>query len=184
MSRVGDQPIKLPEKVSIQLEDSEITVKGPKGELKVPKSGSLRIEQKNDFVLVKRKDDTKTSRSMHGLTRALLYNAVRGTVVGFSKQLEMVGVGYRARMEGKKLTLSIGYSHPVTIEPPEGIEFSIEDNTLITVSGIDEQQVGQVAAEIRRIRPPEPYKGKGIRYKDEVVHKKPGKAAKAIGIGE
>jgi large subunit ribosomal protein L6 len=180
MSRIGKLPVVLPETVEISVSDGTVCVKGSKGELerKLPREIIIEVEDKK--VLVKRKGDNKTARALHGTWRALIANMVKGVSEGWSKQLELVGTGYRAEGSEHELTLAIGYSHPVEMKAPKGISFTVQ-KTLITVEGIDKELVGQVAAKIRDIRPPEPYKGKGIKYIDEVVRRKPGKAAKAAG---
>lgn len=178
MSRIGSQHIKLPAGVTLSIKLSEITVIGPKGSINVTKPGPIDIQMTNDEIIVKRNNNTKTSKSLHGLVRSLLSNAITGVSVGFTKQLELHGIGYRAILEGNNLVLSVGYSHPVKIEAPEGIQFDVQKNT-ISISGIDKQQVGQIAAVIRETRKPEPYKGKGIRYSGEHIRRKAGKAAKS-----
>ncbi len=180
MSRIGKLPVILPEAVEIFISDGMVHIKGPKGELKRKLPREIKVEVDNKKVLIKRKGENKTARAMHGTWRALIANMAKGVSEGWSKQLELVGTGYRAEGSEHDLTLAIGYSHPVEIKAPEGISFSIQ-KTLITVEGIDKELVGQVAAKIRDVRPPEPYKGKGIKYVDEVVRRKPGKAAKAQG---
>ncbi|NMC26904.1 MAG: 50S ribosomal protein L6 [Syntrophomonadaceae bacterium] len=175
MSRIGRKPIALPPGVEIKVEDRVMTVKGPKGELSQAVPEDISIEQKGDELLVTRPSDAKRHRAMHGLTRALLANMVTGVTTGFEKKLEMVGVGYRAQMQGSKLVLNLGFSHPVEIDPPAGIEFEVPAVTRITVKGIDKQLVGNTAADIRALRKPEPYKGKGLRYENEVVRRKAGK---------
>ncbi len=180
MSRIGKKPIDIPEKVSIQIgKNNTVTVKGPKGELTRTFSPDMTIEVKDGQVVVSRPTDQRSHRALHGLTRALLANMVTGVSQGYVKQLEMVGVGYRAVMKGNALDLSLGFSHPVIIEPPEGITFEVDKGgRSFRVMGIDKELVGETTAKIRRLRPPEPYKGKGIRYKDEVVRRKAGKAGK------
>ncbi len=176
MSRIGRKPIDLPKGVEVQVDGNVVTVKGPKGQLAqaIPEDISVKLE---DGVLhVERPSDAKKHRALHGLTRALLANMVTGVVSGFEKKMEMVGVGYRAQMQGKKLVVNVGYSHPVEFEPPEGIEFEVPAPTKITVKGIDKQLVGNTAAVIRATREPEPYKGKGIKYENEVIRRKAGKA--------
>ncbi|MEQ8235683.1 MAG: 50S ribosomal protein L6 [Syntrophomonadaceae bacterium] len=175
MSRIGRKPIALPPGVEIKVEDRVMTVKGPKGELSQAVPEDISIDQQGDELLVTRPSDAKRHRAMHGLTRALLANMVTGVTTGFEKKLEMVGVGYRAQMQGSKLVLNLGFSHPVEIEPPAGIEFEVPAVTRITVKGIDKQLVGNTAADIRALRKPEPYKGKGLRYENEVVRRKAGK---------
>ncbi|PKM76877.1 MAG: 50S ribosomal protein L6 [Firmicutes bacterium HGW-Firmicutes-15] len=175
MSRIGRKPISLPTGVEINIENNIITVKGPKGTLSQSIPEDIAIDQEENELLVKRPSDAKRHRAMHGLTRALVANMVTGVTSGFEKKLEMVGVGYRAQMQGSKLVISIGFSHPVEVEAPEGIEFEVPAVTKITVKGIDKQLVGNTAAHIRAIRKPEPYKGKGLRYENEVVRRKAGK---------
>ncbi len=176
MSRIGKKPISLPAGVEIKLDGQNVTVKGPRGVLNQSFPPGISIVQEDSQVLVQRASDAKQDRAYHGLSRALLANMVTGVSSGFEKKLEMVGVGYRASMQGKKLVLSIGFSHPVEIDPPEGIEFEVPAVTKITVKGIDKQLVGNTAAVIRKIREPEPYKGKGIKYENEVIRRKAGKA--------
>jgi large subunit ribosomal protein L6 len=175
VSRIGRKPISLPAGVEINMENNIITVKGPKGILSQPIPEDIAIDREENELLVKRPSDAKRHRAMHGLTRALVANMVTGVTSGFEKKLEMVGVGYRAQMQGSKLVISIGFSHPVEVEAPEGIEFEVPAVTKITVKGIDKQLVGNTAAHIRAIRKPEPYKGKGLRYENEVVRRKAGK---------
>jgi len=176
MSRIGKKPISLPKGVEITVDGQTVTVKGPRGVLKQSLPPGISIVQEEGQVLVQRASDAKQDRAYHGLSRALLANMVTGVSSGFEKKLEMVGVGYRASMQGKKLVLSIGFSHPVEIDPPEGIEFEVPAVTKITVKGIDKQLVGNTAAVIRSIRKPEPYKGKGIKYENEIIRRKAGKA--------
>ncbi len=178
MSRIGKKPVQIPAGVEVAVNGKTITVKGKKGELSFDFYEKLDIAVENNEVVVTRQDDERDSRARHGLTRALVQNMVIGVSEGYKKELELVGVGYRVQQKGKQLELSLGFSHPVFTEQPEGVTFEVPDNTHIVISGIDKQQVGQVAAEIRNLRPPEPYKGKGIRYKDENVRRKLGKAAK------
>lgn len=175
MSRIGRKPISLPPGVEIKIEDKLITVKGPKGVLSQAIPEDISIKQEESVLLVERPSDIKKHRAMHGLTRALVANMVTGVTTGFEKKLEMVGVGYRAQLQGSKLVLNIGFSHPVEIDPPQGIEFEVPAVTKITVKGIDKQLVGNTAADIRAIRKPEPYKGKGLRYENETVRRKAGK---------
>ncbi|HET8944562.1 MAG TPA: 50S ribosomal protein L6 [Dehalococcoidia bacterium] len=179
MSRIGKMPITVPTGVEVRIDGATVTVKGPKGELVRDILPEIAIEQADGQLLVKRPTDQQRHRAMHGLTRTLVDNMVRGVSEGFSKTLEMQGVGYRAQMQGKDLQLSIGFSHPVNVPPPPGIEFEVEGTSRIVVKGINKEQVGQVAADVRKIRPPEPYKGKGIRYLGEYVRRKAGKAGKA-----
>ena len=177
MSRIGKQPILVPAGVTITVGDKDITVAGPKGQLIVPLQSNVKVAVEDNQVVVTRKDDEPKSRACHGLQRALLNNAVTGVTKGFSKQLEINGVGFRLSGGPKEIEMALGFSHPVKYKAPEGIELKT-DKMLITVSGIDKQQVGQVAAEIRALKKPEPYKGKGIKYVDEVILRKAGKAGK------
>lgn len=176
MSRIGKKPITLPQGVEITVNDNMVTVKGPKGTLSQAIPQGITVARQDDQIVVERPDDNKQNRSYHGLTRALLANMVQGVSDGFERKLELVGVGYRAQLQGKKLVINIGFSHPVEVEPPEGIEFEVPAVTKITVRGIDKQLVGNTAAVIRDIRRPEPYKGKGIKYENEVIRRKAGKA--------
>lgn len=178
MSRIGKRPIKLPPKVSVTIDGLDVTVKGPKGELARTLPTGVSIEQDGDVLLVKRINESRVARQRHGLSRTLVANMVEGVSQGFQKRLEIQGVGYRAQVQGKNLVLNVGYSNPVQIEPPEGIGLSVEANTSILVSGIDKEIVGNLAARIRGVRPPEPYKGKGIRYANEMIKRKAGKAGK------
>jgi large subunit ribosomal protein L6 len=179
MSRIGKQPIELPAGVELDLRDGNVvTVKGPRGSLTQTMHPEIRIVRDDAVVRVERPSDDGFYRSLHGLTRSLLANMVEGVTNGFEKRLQIVGVGYRATMRGSDLEISAGYSHPVLVPKPDGIEFEVPTPTQIVVRGIDKQQVGEVAARIRKIRKPEPYKGKGIRYEGEYVRKKAGKAAK------
>jgi large subunit ribosomal protein L6 len=177
MSRIGRKPIAVPEAVTVEVAPGRVAVKGPKGELAQTLSAEMKVEQQDGTVVVSRPTDRGEHRALHGLTRSLIANMVEGVVDGFEKRLEIQGVGYRAALKGKNLELALGYSHPVSIEAPEGIEFEVPQPTEIIVRGIDKQLVGQVAADIRKRRPPEPYKGKGIRYRDEHVMRKVGKRA-------
>ncbi len=182
MSRIGQQPIQLPEKVKVTVDKGNVvTVSGPQGEVSQRLPAEMTIEVEDKDIAVKRPTDAKEHRALHGLTRSLLANMIEGVSQGFEKRLEIQGVGYRAQLEGKNLRLRVGHSHDVVVEPPEGIEFAVEENTLISVRGADKQLVGQIAAEIRAVRKVEPYKGKGIRYVGEHVRRKAGKAAK-IGV--
>lgn len=176
MSRIGRKPISLPKGVAVTVNGREVQVKGPKGTLTEMIPQDINVEQQEDQLVVTRPSDAKKYRAFHGLSRALIANMVEGVTNGFEKKLELVGVGYRAQMQGKKLVLSVGYSHPVEIEAPEGIEFEVPAATKITVRGIDKQLVGNTAAHIRAIRKPEPYKGKGIKYEGEQIRRKAGKA--------
>lgn len=177
MSRIGKLPVELPSQVSAVVEkDNTVTVKGPKGELKQKFSNTMDIKLENGVITVSRSSDGKAQRALHGLTRAIIANMAHGVTTGFSKELEIVGVGYRAQLNGKKLTLNIGFTHTVDIEPAEGISFEVPAPAQIIVKGADKQKVGQTAADIRKVRPPEPYNGKGIRYKGEYVAHKEGKS--------
>jgi len=179
MSRIGKLPVAVPAGVKIDLAELLVKVSGPKGELQQPILEHVTVKIEGGELVVERKSDDKAGRSAHGLTRTLINNMVTGVTKGFRKSLELQGVGYRAAKAGANLNLTLGYSHPVTYEAPAGITFSVEGTNKIHVDGIDKQKVGQVAAEIRNRRPPEPYKGKGVRYEGEVVRKKMGKAGKA-----
>ena len=178
MSRIGKQPIPVPSGVEVKIDGSTVSVKGPKGELSQTFSELMKIELEDGAIVVTRPDDGREARSLHGLTRTLVSNMVTGVSEGYSKNLEIVGVGYRAVMKGSDLELALGFSHPVLVKPEPGISFEVPAPTKITVRGIDKQRVGQIAAEIRAWRKPEPYKGKGIRYEGEYVRRKLGKAAK------
>jgi large subunit ribosomal protein L6 len=177
MSRIGKQPIEIPKGVDITISGESVTVKGPKGTLSRSIHSKVKLEKEESVLNVSRQDEDRMSNSLHGLTRTLVFNMVKGVTEGFSKELQIVGVGYRAAMEGKKLNLQIGYSHPVIIDPPDGLTLAVTQNTKITVSGIDKQAVGDLAAEIRSWRLPEVYKGKGIKYEGEYIRRKAGKAA-------
>jgi large subunit ribosomal protein L6 len=177
LSRVGKNPIPIPSGVKVKIEQNEITVSGPKGELKREIHPSLKVKTSENRILVSRSADSKFHKSLHGLSRALIANMVDGVTNGYKKALEIQGIGYKAELVGKKLNLSLGFSHPILFFPPEGIKIELEGPSKIMVSGIDKELVGLVAAKIRSFRPPEPYKGKGIRYEGEVVRKKAGKAA-------
>ncbi len=178
MSRVGRSPISVPSGVEVTISGRSIAVKGPKGQLDMDVPGDITVRQDGDTLLVERPDDDRRNRALHGLTRSLVNNMVIGVTEGFRKDLEIVGVGYRATAKGSGLELALGFSHPVTVDAPEGITFEVPSATQIGVIGIDKELVGQVAANIRKIRKPEPYKGKGVRYKDERVLRKAGKAGK------
>jgi large subunit ribosomal protein L6 len=177
MSRIGKQPIDLPEGVMVSLETELVRVNGPKGELTERVSREMDVKQEDGQILVTRPTDRGEHRALHGLTRSLIANMVEGVTNGFEKRLEIQGVGYRAALQGKKLVLSLGYSHPVEVEAPDGIDFEVPVPTQIVVRGISKQAVGEVAAIIRKKRPPEPYKGKGVRYQGEYVARKVGKRA-------
>ncbi len=177
MSRIGKQPIELPDGVSVEAKPGLVTVKGPKGELDQTISTDMTVELSDATVTVERPTDRGDHRALHGLTRSLIANMVSGVTEGYEKRLEIQGVGYRAQLKGKALELSLGFSHPVTVEAPEGIEFEVPEPTQVIVRGIDKQLVGEMAARIRRHRPPEPYKGKGVRYAGEHVTRKVGKRA-------
>jgi large subunit ribosomal protein L6 len=177
MSRIGKAPIPIPAGVDVQVDGNRVTVKGPKGELSQNVSPDMAIALRDGVLTVSRPSDANTHRALHGLTRTLLANMVIGVTSGFEKRLDIVGVGYRAALKGKDLEIQVGYSHPVVVTPPKDIEFEVPTATQIVVKGISKQQVGQVAADIRAIRSPEPYKGKGIRYQGEVVRRKVGKRA-------
>ncbi|MDA8066853.1 MAG: 50S ribosomal protein L6 [Thermaerobacter sp.] len=178
MSRVGKQPVALPPGVEVQLAEHRLTVRGPRGLLERKLHPEMRVEIRPDQILVLRPTDGKLHRSLHGLTRSLIQNMVQGVTAGFQKNLELAGVGYRAAKQGDRLVLTVGYSHPVEIAPPEGIAIEVPNPTTVQVKGNDKELVGQLAARIREVRPPEPYKGKGIRYAGEVVRRKVGKTGK------
>lgn len=178
MSRIGNKPVQIPAGVEVAVNGNNVVVKGPKGQLELDVYEKLAINVEDNVLTVSRPDDERETRARHGLTRALIHNMVVGVSEGFEKKLELTGVGYRVALKGKDLDLSLGYSHPVIYKAPENIEFLVPDNTHITVKGISKEQVGQVAAEIRMKRPPEPYKGKGIHYEGEHIRRKLGKAAK------
>lgn len=178
MSRIGKRPINIPGKVTVAIDGQSVTVKGPKGELSRILPAEVEILQEGETVLVNQRDGSRAARQRHGLSRTLISNMVEGVSQGFQRKLEIIGVGYRAQVQGQNLTLNMGYSHPVQIEPPNGIQFAVEGTTNVLVSGIDKEIVGNTAARIRAVRPPEPYKGKGIRYAGEVVKRKAGKAGK------
>ena len=177
MSRIGRKPIDIPDGVTVEIKPGLVSVKGPKGELSQAVDPGMKVAQADGTVTVERPTDRGEHRALHGLTRSLIANMVEGVTDGFEKQLEIQGVGYRARLQGKALELSVGYSHPVSVTAPQGIEFEVPAPTQVVVRGIDKQLVGEIAARIRRSRPPEPYKGKGIRYAGEHVRRKVGKRA-------
>ena len=178
MSRIGKRPIPIPDKVTVTVNGQDISVKGPKGELSRTLPSGVVIEREDNQIVIQRRDDSRVARERHGLCRTLVANMLEGVSKGFQKRLEIQGVGYRAQIQGRNLNMSLGYSHPVKFEPPPGIEFAVESNTNIVVSGIDKEVVGNVSAMIRNARPPEPYKGKGVRYAGEFVRRKAGKAGK------
>ncbi len=178
MSRIGKRPIPIPDKVTVDIDGQAVSVKGPKGQLSLTLVPEVTVAQDGNTLLVTRVNESRVARQRHGLSRTLVANMVEGVSQGFQKRLEIQGVGYRAQLQGNNLILSVGYSHPVTIEPPTGIQILVENNTNLTVSGIDKEIVGNIAASIRAKRPPEPYKGKGIRYAGEMVRRKVGKAGK------
>lgn len=177
MSRVGRKPIQIPKGVTVAFKDSVVNVKGPQGELSASVHKNVSVQVKDSQVVITRKSDDKEVRALHGLWRALTQNMISGVSMGFSKKLEIVGVGYRAEMKGKKLQLLLGFSHPILFGPPEGVKIETPTQTSIMISGVDKQLVGLVAAKIRSFRPPEPYKGKGVKYEGEYIRRKAGKAA-------
>jgi large subunit ribosomal protein L6 len=180
MSRIGRKPIPVPSGVDVQVSaENEVVVTGPRGTLTSTFDRDMALSRENGEILVSRPDDARQHRALHGLTRSLLNNMIVGVTDGYRKNLEIQGVGYRAAMDGQTLVLNVGYSHQVRMEPPPGISYALDGPTRLSVAGIDKQQVGEEAARIRRVRPPEPYKGKGIRYQGEVVRRKAGKAGKA-----
>ena len=178
MSRIGNKVITVPAGVEVNIVDNFATVKGPKGELKQQFDKDMTFNIEGNEITVVRPSDSKRHRTVHGTTRAILANMVEGVSTGFKKELELIGVGYRAQMQGKKLVLSVGYSHPVEFEEIEGITLGVEGNTKVSIEGINKEVVGQYAAKVRAVRPPEPYKGKGIRYVGEYVRRKEGKTGK------
>jgi large subunit ribosomal protein L6 len=179
MSRIGKKPIPVPAKVTVSIDGQDVTVKGPKGELKMTVHPEIKVRQEEGQLLVERPSDARQHRALHGLTRALLANNVHGVTTGFRKTLKIEGVGYNGDVRGKDLVMKLGYSHEIVITPPQGISFAAEEKgTLIHIDGVDKQLVGQVASDIRELRPPEPYLGKGVRYSDEVIRRKAGKAGK------
>ncbi len=177
MSRIGKQPIELPSGVNVAISPGRVQVNGPLGELSQTVPARMQIEQENGNLVVKRPTERGEDRALHGLTRSLLANMVEGVTKGYEKRLELQGVGYRAALRGTDLELNVGFSHPVVIKPPQGIAFEVPDATTVLVKGIDKQQVGEIAAQVRKVRPPEPYKGKGVRYEGEYVRRKVGKRA-------
>ncbi|WP_455034105.1 50S ribosomal protein L6 [Granulicatella adiacens] len=178
MSRIGNKVITIPAGVEVNLDDNFATVKGPKGELKQQFDKDMTFNVEGNEITVVRPSDSKRHRTVHGTTRAILANMIEGVSAGFKKELELIGVGYRAQMQGKKLVLSVGYSHPVEFEEIDGIKLGVEGNTKVSIEGINKEVVGQYAAKVRAVRPPEPYKGKGIRYVGEYVRRKEGKTGK------
>lgn len=178
MSRIGKRPITIPDKVTVTIEGQQVTVKGPKGELQRVLPKQVKVEQEGQTIQVLRRDESRLARQRHGLSRTLVANMVEGVSQGFQKRLAIQGVGYRAQVQGRNLILNVGYSQPVEIVPPEDIQLAVEANTNVIVSGINKEIVGNTAAKIRAVRPPEVYKGKGIRYADEMIRRKAGKAGK------
>ncbi len=178
MSRIGRLPIDIPAGVDVKVDGSAVTVKGPKGELNLTVASPIEVKLEDGQLLVTRPDDERESRSLHGLTRTLIANQIIGVTDGYSKGLEIVGTGYRVTAKGNSLEFALGFSHSITVDPPEGISFVVDGNTKLTVHGIDKQAVGEAAANIRKLRKPEPYKGKGVRYAGEVVRRKAGKSGK------
>lgn len=179
MSRIGKKPIAIPAKVTVNIQNQDVTVKGPKGELKLTVHPDMTVKQDGGNLIVERPTDQRQHRALHGLTRALLANNVNGVANGFRKTLKIEGVGYNGDVRGTDLVMKLGFSHEVVINPPSGITFAAEEKgTLIHIDGVDRQLVGQVASDIRKLRPPEPYLGKGVRYSDEIIRRKAGKAGK------
>ena len=181
MSRIGRMPVAVPPGVDVRVEGSRVWVKGPKGELERTFHPDMRVELEDGKLVVRRLSDLRSHRALHGLTRARLNNMVRGGTEGYAVELELHGTGYRAAKQGDKLVLQVGYTHPVELEPPPGVTFEVPQPTRVVVRGVDKELVGQVAAKVRAVRPPDPYKGKGIRYVREVLHLRPGKAGRAAG---
>jgi large subunit ribosomal protein L6 len=178
MSRIGRLPIDIPAGVTVTIDGQQVSVKGPKGELGLTVKAPIVAQIEDGQVLVTRPDDERESRSLHGLTRTLIANQIVGVTAGYSKSLEVVGTGYRVAAKGSGVEFALGYSHPIAVDPPAGITFTVEGNNKLTVNGIDKQQVGEVAANLRKLRKPEPYKGKGVRYAGENVRRKAGKSGK------
>jgi large subunit ribosomal protein L6 len=178
MSRIGKLPIAVPSGVDVSIDGREVTVKGPKGSLSHSVAAPIEVAQEDGTLRVLRPNDERTSRALHGLTRSLIANMVLGVTQGYEKRLEIVGTGYRVMAKGSNLEFALGYSHPIVVEPPQGVTFTVEAPTRFTVSGIDKQQVGEVAANLRKLRKPDPYKGKGVRYAGEQIRRKVGKAGK------
>lgn len=181
MSRIGRMPVPVPPGVEVRVDGSTVRVKGPKGELERSFHPDTRIALEDGHLVVRRPSDVRHHRALHGLTRALLHNMVRGVTEGYAVELEIHGTGYRASKQGDKLVLQVGYTHPVELEPPPGITFEVPQPTRVVVRGVDKELVGQVAAKVRAVRPPDPYKGKGIRYAHETIRLRPGKAGRAAG---
>lgn len=181
MSRIGRLPIAVPAGVDVSIDGRSVTVKGPRGTLSRDLHPEISVAQEGDQIVVTRPSETKTHKQLHGLTRTLVNNMVVGVTAGYRKPLEITGVGYRAALSGRKLTLNLGYSHPIEIDPPAGISFEVENPTKLAVVGIDKELVGEIAARVRATRKPEPYKGKGVRYAGEVIRRKAGKAGKIGG---
>ena len=178
MSRIGKNPISVPSGVEVKVDGQDVAVKGPKGELSVTIAEPITVSLEDGVITVARPDEERESRSLHGLSRTLIDNMIVGVTDGYSKALEIVGTGYRVLAKGSNLEFALGYSHPIVVEPPEGISFSVDGQTKVAVHGIDKQLVGETAANIRKLRKPEPYKGKGVRYAGEIVRRKVGKAGK------
>jgi large subunit ribosomal protein L6 len=178
MSRIGKLPIAVPSGVDVSIDGRQVTVKGPKGSLSHSVAAPIEVAQEDGTLRVLRPNDERTSRALHGLTRSLIANMVLGVTQGYEKRLEIVGTGYRVMAKGSNLEFALGYSHPIVVEPPQGVTFTVEAPTRFTVSGIDKQQVGEVAANLRKLRKPDPYKGKGVRYAGEQIRRKVGKAGK------
>ena len=178
MSRIGRLPIDVPANVNVTIDGSAVTVKGPKGELALTVASPIEVKLEDGQLLVSRPDDERVSRSLHGLTRTLIANQIIGVTDGYTKGLDIVGTGYRVAADGSGITFALGFSHPITVQPPAGITFTVEGNNRVIVSGIDKQAVGEVAANLRKLRKPEPYKGKGVRYTGEIVRRKAGKSGK------
>ena len=180
MSKIGKQPILIPQNAKVELVDSEVKVAGPKGELKFQLRPEIKVEIEDGKVKISRKSENKIAKSLHGLSRSIIFNMIKGVTEGHQKILEIVGVGYRASIQGDDLVLNVGYSHPVVIPKIPGVQIETKDNKII-VRGADKAMVGEIAARIRRVRPPEPYKGKGIKYTDEIIRRKAGKTVKTVG---
>ena len=178
MSRIGKSPIPVPAGVEVNISGSDVSVKGPKGQLKLTVASPITVALTDGQVIVSRPDEERISRSLHGLTRTLIANNIEGVTAGFTKGIEIVGTGYRVTAKGSDLEFALGYSHPIVIQPPAGISFVVEGNTKVTVAGINKQAVGEMAANLRKLRKPEPYKGKGVRYAGEVIRRKAGKSGK------